>query len=854
MQPKCNPSVIKKNDTTMKKVLFTLLCFAFILQNTFAQLAEKRTISATRIAGKITVDGILNEAEWKNAPVAKDFVFSWPTPGKKATQRTEARIIYDDFALYVSAYCYDTKADSIAKVLNKRDDMSNSDFFGFLIDTYKDGQNAVEFDVSPANIQRDVKYSQANADGNNGNGNGEDSNWDAVWKSSTKMMPDGYVVEMEIPYAAIRFPKQAEQTWHLNFFRRIFRLGENESWNTIKAEESGMIRQSGLFTSIKNIKAPLRLSVTPFLSLYGEDYFDKNSEPKNSASGSYNAGMDLKYGINEAFTLDATIIPDFGQVRSDNRVVNLTPFEVRFDENRPFFMEGTELFNKGGLFYSRRIGGFPINYYDVENKLNDNETLVNNPTKTQLYNTTKISGRTTKGIGIGVLNAVQAASFGIAKNNENGSERQIQSAPLTNYNVFVIDQNLKNNSSIALTNTNVMRMGNTYDANVSNFNFNLKNKKNSYGIAGNYALSQLFKEAKPDLGHKMNVDFSKLSGKTTFGASYSEISSNYNQNDLGYQQSYNERNYNVWYGYNEYEARGKLNNYWINAWTWYGTLQERNAFTSAGLGLNVGGNTKKFHNMGINLNLNLLGSNDYFEPRTYDFISYYHVPAYVNSNIWYNSDRRKKWRIFGGGWIRTFGNERFSSNLWGGFSYQINQKFKVSIDFSKETTRNDVGFTGKRSQAGDIGILEKNATVFGKRNVNGFDNGLNFTYTFNNKANLAFRLRHYWQQVDYKEFYTLQKDGDVKSVAYNGLDKNAKNLHNINANYLNIDCVFTWRFAPGSDLLLTWKNAIYSENDDLTFGYVGNARDVFSNPQTNSLNLKVLYFLDYTETKKKFMK
>jgi Domain of unknown function (DUF5916)/Carbohydrate family 9 binding domain-like len=846
-------SLEKIKNQNMQKLTFTLLCFVFIAQNVFAQLAEKRIIPATRTTGKITIDGILDEPEWKNAPAATDFVFSWPTPGKKATQKTVARIVYDDFALYVSAYCYDTKADSIAKVLNKRDDTSNSDFFGFLIDTYKDGQNAVEFDVTPANIQRDVKYSLANASNNGDNSNGEDANWDAVWKSSTKIMPDGYVVEMEIPYAAIRFPKQAEQTWHLNFFRRIFRLGENESWNTIKAEESGMIRQSGLFTGIKNIKAPLRLSVTPFLSLYGENYHDKDATQKNVNGFSYNAGMDLKYGINEAFTLDATIIPDFGQVRSDNRVVNLTPFEVRFDENRPFFMEGTELFNKGGLFYSRRIGGTPINYYGIENQLNDNETLTKNPSKGQLYNTTKISGRTTKGTGVGVLNAVQAATFATAQNNENGSERQIQSSPLTNYNVFVIDQNLKNNSSIALTNTNVMRSGSTYDANVSNINFNLKNKKNSYGISGNFALSQLFKTKETNLGHKANIDFSKLNGKTTWGLSYSEISNGYNQNDLGYQQSYNERNYNVWGGYNEYEAKGKkFNNYWVNTWAWYGTLQERNAFTSAGVGLNVGGNTKNFHNMGINLNLNFLGSDDYFEPRTYDFISYYHVPAYVNSNIWYNSDRRKKWRVFGGAWIRTFGNERFASNLWGGFSYQVNSKFKVSIDFTKETTRNDIGYTGKRSKSSDIGLLQQNATVFGKRNVNGFDNGLNFTYTFNNKANLAFRLRHYWQQVDYASFYTLQKDGNVQASSYRGLDKSDKSLHNINANYVNIDCVFTWRFAPGSDFLLTWKNAIYSENSDLENGYIGNARNVFSNPQTNSLNLKVLYFLDYTETKKKF--
>ena len=146
-----------------------------------------------------------------------------------------------------------------------------------------------------------------------------------------------------------------------------------------------------------NIKPPLRLQFSPYFSTY-VNHYPYNKPGIENTTTSFNGGMDVKYGINQAFTLDVTLIPDFGQVQSDNHVLNLTPFEVKYNENRPFFTEGTELFNKGNLFYSRRIGGQPMHLYDVYNNISSDETVVRNPTESKLINASKISGRTQKRI------------------------------------------------------------------------------------------------------------------------------------------------------------------------------------------------------------------------------------------------------------------------------------------------------------------------------------------------------------------------------------------------------------------------------------------------------------------------
>ncbi len=328
-------------------VILSLLSHHGSAQNPPLDVAKKR-VQAQRIRQTIQLDGLLDEEAWLNAPPATGFLQLEPRPGEPASRRTEVRVLYDDVGLYVGARLFD-EPDSILMELSERDDFGNTDWFGLFIDSYRDGINGVSFIVTPANVQFDAKYSTF----------GEDENWDAVWESRTSINAEGWVAELHIPYSAIRFPKTNEQTWHINFGRLIQRSQQKSFWSKIDPQQQGLLNQSGYLTGISGIQSPVRLQATPFLAVYGEVHHDAAENPPNSWGRSINGGMDIKYGINDAFTLDMTLIPDFGEARSDNQVLNLSPFEVRFDENLAFFTEGAELFNKGGLFYSRRIGGLP---------------------------------------------------------------------------------------------------------------------------------------------------------------------------------------------------------------------------------------------------------------------------------------------------------------------------------------------------------------------------------------------------------------------------------------------------------------------------------------------------------------
>ena len=164
-----------------------------------------------------------------------------------------------------------------------------------------------------------------------------------------------------------------------------------------------------------------------FLPMYLPVYEAHRKTANIKRNGLISGGMDVKYGINESFTLDATLIPDFGQVVSDNVVNNLTPYEVRFEENRPFFTEGTEIFNKAGLFYSRRVGDIPRGYSNIVGlwpTVDPNIEILKNPARTQLYNGLKFSGRTKKKLGIGVFNAITAPMYATIRDKTTGDKNK----------------------------------------------------------------------------------------------------------------------------------------------------------------------------------------------------------------------------------------------------------------------------------------------------------------------------------------------------------------------------------------------------------------------------------------------
>ncbi|HUM46219.1 MAG TPA: DUF5916 domain-containing protein, partial [Chitinophagales bacterium] len=355
----------------LKKVLLVIVFSSLMI--TLLNAQEKKPIVATRITQPPKIDGQLNDACWSLGIPFSDFIEAAPEFGPPARNRTEVTVLYDNDAIYVAAKCYMPR-DSIWMQLTKRDDLfSSTDAIAFAFDTYHDGQNALGFGVSPRNVQGDFKLF-LNTE--------EDFSWDAVWDSRVAVREDGWYAEMKIPYSALRFPKVIAQDWQIDFYR-IVRSSRYEYHSAaIDPKESGLVSQFQPLKGVKDIQPPLRLSLSPYATLYANFYNDKLNDV-SASNLDFKGGMDLKWGINESFTLDATLIPDFGQVQSDNIIYNLTALEVQYDENRPFFTEGTELFKKAELFYSRRIG-FVSDYYDTHQ--DTSLTVENFPVNSRLLN------------------------------------------------------------------------------------------------------------------------------------------------------------------------------------------------------------------------------------------------------------------------------------------------------------------------------------------------------------------------------------------------------------------------------------------------------------------------------------
>jgi hypothetical protein len=829
-------------------VLFLLPLAAFAQSKTailavFTQ--QKPSIAALRVEKPPIIDGKLDDAAWQNAPVASHFTQEEPQLGQPARQPTEVRIVYDDDAIYIAARMTEVSRDSILRELRVRDGDSNSDWVSFNFDTYEDGQNGFGFLLTPTNVQGDYKFISGNTDGS----------WNAVWTSATSINNDGWVAELRIPYSAIRFAAKPEQHWKLQIGRERRFCRETSWWSPFDPNGSGFMTQAGNLTDIRGIKPPLRLSFLPYISSSVEHY-PYNEAGKSNYTPNFRAGMDLKYGINDAFTLDMTTVPDFGQVRSDNRILNLSPFEVQYDEQRPFFNEGVELFSKADLLYSRRIGQTPSGYYDVENKLHSNEHLVNNPGEGQLLNSAKISGRTGGGLGIGLLNSVTNAIYAEAE-DDSGNRRRLQTDPLTNYNVLVFDQNLKYNSSVTFTNTNVLRNGADYDANVTALTFRLNNKKNSYSVYGGGKLSQIYNTGllNPELGKRFGIGISRTSGQLQWSAKYTEMDTKFNPNDLGYSPYNNERSFGGNVSYNEFKPKQKwLQRYGISGSTTYSRLYSPNSFANFGVGLDGWLNTKKFNAFGAFAYAEPITTYDFYEPRVTGRFQAY--PRNGNIGGWISTDYRKKFALDVNGNFRffkdhetsysrsNFKTSRYRANISISPRYRVNNQLSFFLDIGSYNFLNDIGYATRRNNDADI--------IFSRRDVITLENTLTAKYIFNNRMGLSLRARHYWSTAAVKKYYRLTADGELASAnRIPNFDATNLTKYNRSFNAFNVDMVYSWVFAPGSEVSVVWKNAIYQSDDAVYLDYITDVRKTFTASQTNNVSIKVLYYLDYLTIRNK---
>jgi hypothetical protein len=817
-----------------------LLFFLFISAATMAQDTVK-TFAAVKTSQPPRIDGRPDDAVWQQSGAATHFITSQPNFGNASIAKTIVRVLYDDNSLYVSAMMYDDPAN-VRRQLSARDvvNFQDVDVFTVGVDTYHDRQNAFLFQVTAAGVQGDIRASQSTG-GGGGGGNfgprGYDRTWDAVWESKAVILPDGWAVEIRIPFSAIRFAKKDVQNWGLQFTRFMRRINETSTWSPENPNIDGTINQWGDLTGLKNIKPPLRLSFLPYLS---GGFRNSPTNTGNVTEALKSGGMDIKYGINESFTLDMTLIPDFAQVQSDNLFLNLTPFEVQFADFRPFFTEGTELFNKAGLFYSRRIGAQPQGVNSVLNfaAANPQYEIVKNPGITRLYNATKLSGRTRNNLGVGVLNALTAPMKARLRNSFDGKDTTITTEPLTNYNIMVFDQALKNRSSVTFTNTNVLRQGGSRNANVASLNTSLFNKNNTYNFNwfGNY--STVWGKQGRKNGFASAGSFGKVSGLWQYQVNVGAESDSYDPNDMGFLQNNNSFivGGNISYNYNKPTKRTLNHSYSIrmrNEYLYKPFLWNTFDFTARAFVL-----LHNFWDMSLTINTKPQWYNDYFETRSFPE-NLKRVPYYF---IGFNGSTDSRKKLYAG-WDIGFAEAPLKDNPYYNFGanlrYRFSPKFLVSLDMRKQIDKGNVGYAYRESGTGK--------SVVGWRDLDVQSTVLSAQYGFTPRMNLNIRMRHYWSYVDYKYFYYVKPDGYWQ-------DKPFEPNRNRNFNVFNIDMFYTWDFLLGSRITFAWKNALGSNvalNAYENRTYLKNFGQMFSNPHSNEVTLKIVYFLDYLNLSKK---
>jgi hypothetical protein len=394
--------------------------------------ALQKQATAVRVSNdSIRLDGRLDDAAWRSAPVIADFTQKEPVEGEPATQRMEVRFVYDSDAVYIGARMFADSAASIQAPLGRRDNLgAQAEHFFVSLDTYHDRRTAYTFGVSASGVRMDRYHSRDDEES-------ADAGFDAVWEAKTSIDQQGWTAELWIPFAQLRFNARTDLVWGLNIGRFTPTLQEEVYWVVIPRTERAWASRFGVLQGIDGVRPGRRIELLPVI--VGSTTVNANRDPNNPFDDGRNllgrVGADFKMGIGPNFTLDATFNPDFGQVEADPAEVNLTAFATRFPERRPFFMEGARLLttpNQSKFFYSRRIGARPAAPADGD--------YVEYPDTATILAAGKITGRLPSGTSVGVLAAVTGDEFARTADVSTSSITRLRVAPTTTYGIGRVQQ------------------------------------------------------------------------------------------------------------------------------------------------------------------------------------------------------------------------------------------------------------------------------------------------------------------------------------------------------------------------------------------------------------------------------
>ncbi len=677
----------------------------------------------------IKLDGKLDETIWQQVEVATGFTQRTPNDGVPATEKTEARIIYTSDAIYVGAKAYDSSIDSVVATLFRKDGSGYSDWFYVNIDSYNDNRTGFTFAVNPKGVRKDILIFDDDE---------EDIRWDAVWEAETSMDEEGWIVEMRIPLSQLRFSsgnEEMQSEWGINFQRRIARKEEISFWSPTPQDASGFVSQYGKLKGIENIEAPKRLEIVPYISSnITRSPGNENNPFYDSSELNGSVGADIKYGLTSDVTLTATINPDFGQVEADPAVINLSAYETFFPEQRPFFLEGNEIFNFGNTktfnsfgnpitFYSRRIGRAPqgnlqrynaYNNQSLYNPDNDPVTYTARPDQTTIASAAKLSGKTRSGWSVGFLDAYTVQESSPYQINGTGNNKgSFVVEPATNYLVARTKKDLNEGNTyfggfLSSVNRNISdRYFETFlhkSAYLGGVDFEHNWDDRNWTVSGTFSLSQVngTKEAiqntqKSSARYFNRVDSDKLSldpDKTSLGGfasevslrksggehwrtslTYSEVSPGYEVNDIGFENRADYRSTAFVLNYEETDPKSlryfELWSYEMWAWNYDGDR--------IGNYYNIG-SYMQFQNLwSFNFNFNYAGK-AYFDRLTRGG-PVARRPRDWNFNFNLRTDQTKQVSFRVGGFRRkVFSTKEFDKVAWMSIEYRPTTFIQLEIE------------------------------------------------------------------------------------------------------------------------------------------------------------------------------
>jgi hypothetical protein len=860
------------------KLLAPLLLMLTSTIYTYAD--DKRSYETKKIqSSPPNIDGVLNEPVWNEVDWSGDFKQIEPYENIAPSEQTAFKILYDNNNLYIAIRAFDSSPDSIVKRMSRRDEFEG-DWVEVNIDSYHDLRTAFSFTINAAGVKGDEAIT---------NGNNWDTSWDPIWYGKTSIDKEGWIAEIQIPLTQLRFAKKENYIWGLQVSRRIFRHEEHSSWQFISPNASGYVHNFGEIHGISNIIPRKQKDLTPYtVAKYGVYQPDYDNPFADGKDFSPSIGLDGKIGITNDLTLDFTINPDFGQVEADPSEVNLTTFETFFPEKRTFFIEGKNILNhrilgggsplsRDNLFYSRRIGKHPTFAPDVDNDENEYAKV---PDNTTILGAFKVTGKTTKGLSIGILESITQKE--IAQVDRKGVRSTEIAEPFTNYFAARAEQDFNNSNTrigamVTSTNRNltVSALDSTMvrNAYTGGINFNHQWKDKTYYIDGNIVFSQVNGDSRaihelqtssphffqrPDANY-VNVDSTRNSIEGFGGTVQAGKSGNsklryllwltwrspgLNLNDIGYIKRTDEIMEVFWVGYYQNEPFSIFRNANININQWYGWTW---GLEHKYMGANINGHVRYKNNWCTGLGISRDGKSiSTHALRGGPSIIY---EGYTNYNGHIGTDNRRKVRFvfaYSGGQMdeQYSFTHRYNLNI----NLRLSDAFKMTLSPSYSTNNDKIAFVST------VDDVEPNRYIRGHLRQKTTSLTFRFTYNISPDFTIQYYAMPFISAGNYTDFkyvanakaenfndryvhYTSEQmpsslNADSDDTYY--IDENLDGTSdydfsdpNFNVRDFNSNLVLRWEYRPGSILYIVWTQNRNKSESNGHYSFLDDTNDLF---------------------------